>query len=108
MPRPTHPVVVVLQRERGPVEEVLRLGGRRLLHQALDEGAPLHGREAGDVEDGLLRVHRRDLAAQLGQGVDDGDPVPAEPRVVGREETGRAGSHDQDVALDPAHGAHPN
>jgi len=101
-------VVVVLEGERGPVEEVLGLRGGGLLDEPLDQGAALDRREAGHVEDLLLRVHRGDLATELGERVDDGDAVPAEARVVGREEPGRPGSHDQDVALDPAHGRHPN
>ena len=73
---------------------------------------PLTRREAGDVEDLLLGVHRGDLAAELGQRVDDRDPVAAEAGVVGGEQPGRAGADDQEVGLDDragcAHGVDPS
>ena len=61
---------------------------------ALDHG------EAADVEDVLLRVHRRDLAAQLGQRVHDRDGEPAETGVVDAEEPDRPCSDDEQVDLD--------
>ena len=38
-----------------------------LLDQVVDQVLALDPREAGDVEDVLLRVHRRDLSAGLDQ-----------------------------------------
>ncbi len=90
-------VLTVLERGGGPVEEVRRAGCGRLLDEPLDEVTTLDAGEAGDVEDRLLGVHRGDLAAQLGQGVDDRDAHPPEAGVVGGVETGRAGSDDQQV-----------
>ena len=92
-------VAVVLEGLRGAVEVVDRPRGGRLRHQPLDQLLALDRREAGHVEDRLLGVHRRHLAAELGQAVDDGDPQPAEPGVVGGVETGGAGSDDQHVGV---------
>ena len=73
---------------------------------------PLTAGEAGHVEDLLLRVHRGDLPAELGQRVDDRDPVATEAGVVGREQAGGPGADDQDVGLDDrascAHGVDPS
>ena len=62
-----HAVALVTERERGPVEVVLGAGRRGLLDEAPDQVATLDAREARDVEDRLLGVHRGDLAAELGQ-----------------------------------------
>ena len=72
--------------------------------QPLDQLAALDRREPGDVEDLLLGVHRGDLAAQLGQRVDDGDAHPAEAGVVGGEQAGRACADDEEVGLDGSAG----
>ena len=102
--RVTRDVVVgVVEADGGAVEEVVRLGGVGLLDQALDEVAALDRREAGDVEDLLLGVHRGDLPAELGQGVDHRDPQPAEPGVVGGVEAGGAGPDDRQVCLELCH-----
>ena len=55
------------------------LRGAGLRDEALDEVPALDRREAGDVEDLLLGVHRGDLPAELGQRVDHRDPQAAEP-----------------------------
>ena len=101
-------VVVVLERGGGAVEEVRRVGGGGLRDQPLHQVAALDAREAGDVEDRLLGVHRRDLAAELGQRVDDGDPQPAEARVVGGVQAGGAGADDQQVGRHVVHAADPS
>ncbi len=88
-----------LRLRRGPVEEVLRLGGPGLLDEPVDQVAALDVGEAGHVEDRLLGIHRRDLPAQLGQGVDHGNPETAEARVVGREQASGPGADDQEVGL---------
>ena len=94
-----HAVLALDQGQCGALEEVLRLGQRGLLDQALDQLTALDRREAGHVEDLLLGVHRGDLAAELGQRVDDGDPHAAEAGVVGGEQTGGTGADDEEVGV---------
>ena len=89
----------------GAVEQVLRLGGVRLLDERVDEIAALDRGEARDVEDLLLRIHRGDLAAQLRERVDDGDAETAEAGVVGGEQPGRARADDRQVGVVVWHGA---
>ena len=90
---------VKFTRDGGAVEVVVGVGRRSLLDQAVDQVAPLDAREPGDVEDRLLRVHRGDLATELGQRVDHRDAEAAETRVVGGEQAGRTGADDEQVGL---------
>ena len=90
---------VLFQPARGAVQDVLRLGRVRLLHELVDQIAPLDRREPGDVEDLLLRIHRGDLAAELGQRVDDGDAEITESGVVGGEQSGRSRADDGQVGV---------
>src|SRR5262249_26317765 len=62
-------------------------------------------REARDVEDLLLRVHRGDLPAELRQRVDHRHPEAAEARVVRREQAGRPCPDDRQVGLELCHAA---
>ena len=91
-------LLVVVQRGRGAVQEVLRLRGAACATRPSTRSRPLTRREAGDVEDLLLGVHRGDLAAELGQRVDDRDPEPAEAGVVGGVQPGGAGADDEQIA----------
>ena len=53
---------------------------------------------AGDVEDPLLRIERRELAAELGQRVDDARAGLAHAGPEGGRQAHRAGADDRDVA----------
>src|SRR4029079_12437229 len=77
-----------------------------LLGAEVDELRPLDLRVPGDVVDVLLRVDRRDLAAELLEALDDPDGRVAMARVIGGGEPDRAGSEDRyvDDAV-RAHGA---
>ena len=84
---------------------LLARGGRSAVRgglggEAADQVAPGDRREAGDVVDLLLGVHRGDLAADLGQRVDHGDGQAADAGVVGAVEPDRPGPDDEDVDLD--------
>ena len=70
----------------------------RLLAQLVDEVLGEDPPVAGHVEDPLLRIQRRELAAELGQRVDDarGRLAHAGPERGG--EAHRAGADDRDVA----------
>jgi hypothetical protein len=80
-------------------EQVLPAVRRGLGQQVVDELAAAHRRQTRNVEDGLLRVHRGDLAARLGNHVHDRNPQPVEARVVRAVQTDRTGADDQDVDL---------
>ena len=69
---------------------------------------PLMVGKPGDVEDRLLRVHRGDLAAELGQRVDHRHPQPAEARVVGGEQARGACADDKEVGFDGGHDGDPS
>ena len=71
----------------------------RLLAQLLDEVLGQHSRVAGHVEDPLLRIQRGELAAELGQRVDDARAGLAHAGPEGRA-TGPTGpgADDRDVA----------
>ena len=85
-----------------------RLGGRLevdrhverldLLAQLRDEVLGQHLRVAGDVEDPLLRIQRRQLAADLGQRVDDARGRLAHARPEGGAQAHGARADDRDVA----------
>src|ERR671934_2024243 len=67
-------------------EQDLRLVLEPLLRAELDERLTLDLRMAGDVVDVLLRIDRRDLAADLLEAFDDANRGIAMPRVIrGRE-----------------------
>ncbi len=78
-------------------EQVDRVVRRGLLEQLLDQVAPLDGREPGDVEDRLLRVHRGDLAARFLQRVEHRGRQRAHAGVVRAEQPDRSGADDQQV-----------
>src|SRR5262249_18836772 len=92
-------VIHVRERRRLYAQQVLRVVRRRLFDQVVHQVAAADRREAGDVEDLLLRVHRGDLAAGFRQRVDHGYRQPTEAGVVRREQPGRAGSYDGEVDL---------
>src|SRR2546426_4912144 len=69
------------------------------LHQVLGEDLW----EARDVEDVLLRVQRRELAAHLIEVVDQTAGGPAHSRVKSAEQPGRAGADNRDI-FDVLHG----
>ena len=60
-------------------------------------GLSLHPGKPADVEEILLRVHRADLATDLGQRVQYGDAQTPETGVVRAEQADRPGAHDEDV-----------
>jgi hypothetical protein len=80
---------------------------RLLLHQAPHEILRQHLRVAGDVEDVLLRVERRELAAELRQGVDDLRRRAAHAGVERGEQPGGAAADDGEVR-DRVHGGEAN
>src|ERR1035437_2465207 len=82
------------------IEGVVRCG---LLGEVADQLTPRDRREAGDVEDLLLGVHRADLATDLAQRIDHGHREPTDAGVVGAEQPDRARAHYQQVDSDRAH-----
>jgi hypothetical protein len=70
----------------------------RLLAHQLDEVAGEHARVTGHVEDPLLRVQRRELAAELRQRVDHARRRLAHPGPERRREPHGAGTDHGDVA----------
>jgi hypothetical protein len=95
-----HRLVVHIGQRVGPhPEQVLGRGRRGLLDEVGDEVPPPDHREAGDVVDELLRVHRGHLAARLGQRVDDHGGQPAEPGIVRGEQPGGTGTYDCHIHL---------
>ena len=70
----------------------------RLAAQHLDEVLREDLRMAGHVEDPLLRIQRRQLAADLRQRVDDPRGRLAHPGPERRRQPDRAGADDRDVA----------
>ena len=74
-----------------------------LLDAEVDEILALDLRMARDVVDVLLRIDRRDLAAELAEALDDADGGIAVARVVGSSEADRARADDGDIADGFAH-----
>src|SRR2546422_498187 len=75
-----------------------------LLGHALDQVLGEDLREAGDVEDVLLGIESRELAAHLVEIVDQPAGRAAHPRVEGAEQPRRAGPDDRDI-FDVLHAA---
>ena len=71
---------------------------QRLLAQQLHQVLGQHPGMAGHVEDPLLRVQRGELAAQVGQRVDDPRAGLAHPRPEGGRQAHRPGADDRQVA----------
>ncbi len=69
----------------------------RLDPEALDQVLGQDLRVAGDVEDPLLRIQGGQLAAQLGQRIDDPGVGLPHPGPEGGAETDRSGPDDGDV-----------
>src|SRR5213078_142147 len=81
-----------------PLTEVYRsLPLQRLLrhaaHQVLGEDLG----KSGDIEDVLLRIERRELAADLVERIDQATGGAAHPGVKGAEQSRRAGADDRDI-----------
>ena len=81
----------------------LRLELEALLDAEVDEALALHLRVAGDVEEVLLGVDGRDLAAELLEALDDPNRRVAVAGVVGSREPDGAAADDRDVADALAH-----
>src|SRR6266511_183518 len=80
-----------------------RLVRTGLLHQRRHEVAALDRGQTGHVVDGLLRVHRADLAACLWKRVDDHSGQSAESGVIGGVQADRTVADDQHVTVDRVH-----
>ena len=89
--------VAALEPDGLVAEQVLRVVRRGLGDQLLDQVAALDRREAGDVEDRLLGVHRGDLAAGLLERVEHGGREGAHAGVVGAEQADRPGTDDEQI-----------
>src|SRR5207253_1596466 len=72
-----------------PLQRLLR----HAAHQVLGEDL----RKSGNIEDVLLRIERRELAADLVERIDQATRGAAHPGVKGAEQSRRAGADDRDI-----------
>src|SRR5205823_11281532 len=80
------------------MQEVDRLlEATRLFHQRSDQILGEHLRYAGDVEDVLLGIKRRELAAGVGECVDDLRRYSAHARIKKSKESRRPSAEDRNV-----------
>ena len=95
-------VGLILEGRAFLAEDDLRSRTLRLLGQPGDEVAAAHRGQASHVVDELLRVEGGDLAAQMGETVDDDDAEVAHSGVIGGEQPRGARADDEQVTVDHA------
>ena len=90
-------IVIPLERGNVLVEVRLEVELSRLLDQRVNQILGQNPGESADVEDVLLGVKRRELPAQLRQGVDDLGRRAAHPGIKRGEQPGWTAANDGDV-----------
>lgn len=78
----------------------LRVHGRDLPLQQLDQFMARAHRNAGNVVDGLVAVQLRALPAHMGQGIDDMAADALQPQLEHLEQARRACAYDEGIGLD--------
>ena len=97
--------VIVVPLECGHVLIKVRLEMelRRLFDERIHHVLGQNLGEAANVEDVLLGVERGELAAELGQGVNDAGRCPTHSRVKSGEQSGGTAADDSDVGYFVSH-----